>query len=294
MLSELSLSASTREPYVAIIFGWLGSTAQQLTCYDRLHKELGATLILMIPCSRSDLFDQDFVRKAVDEQLEENKAAVVAHVFGNGGMLLYHRVFGDRPNMASMVTAAIFDSTPGEWLTLSSFVAFSSSPQKPLALRVFAFLPLAAIWALLIRYRRHPRRLLGFTLSVLGAWAAQCRMNTRYFRSCVDDPVRAPALYLYSSKDRLVKPVVVERLVAERRRLLKRGLRGSLARAVADNHMRSRCWTDSLHVSHYEAHPEDYRHEVESLIRDMLTPKTKHRPPRSTSMPVLLEKATAA
>jgi hypothetical protein len=290
------LHIEARQPHAAFIFGALGSTAQQLECYDQLHRELGAALVVTIPCSMGPILDPKFVRSAVEANLQEHPehAPVVAHVFGNGGMLLYRHVFVGRPCIASRVSAVIFDSTPGKWFTLSTFFGFSKSSEKPLLQRVGALLPLAGVVIGILRslVKRRASTWISTFLSFLAGWWAQRYINAVYFKLCMDDPVPAPALYLYSSGDALVESTAIEHIVAERRRLVRKGLVGSLAGAVAVKHMRARCWKDSSHVGHFAAHPEEYRREVAGLLRDAL-PHQKHRVPRVASLPVLKERRDA-
>lgn len=280
------------EPYIAIIFGWLGSTVDKLKVYDRLHRELGATLVVIIMCSLAELMDPEFVRRGVDTNLAcyEKSSRVIVHVFGNGGMLLYHQVFVDHPTLASRVTAVIFDSTPGKWFTPKAFLGVSKSTEKPVLQRMLALLPLSVSVAVLLRVllRRQPRVVLTTTFPLLLAWWAQCRFNSIYFNYCVHDPVSAPALFLYSSKDSVVNSSVIEHIVGERRQRLKKGILSSLARAVSEHYVRARCWKDSSHVAHYEAHPVEYRQELKSLMKEVL-PSHKEKVRRVSSLPVLAE-----
>lgn len=290
-MERFTATTLVREPYAVVIFGWLGSTVEKLQVYDRMHRELGATLVVIIMCSVAELLDPEFVRAAVDANLEGySNHPLVAHVFGNGGMLLYRRVFVDWPVAASSLTAVVFDSTPGKWFTLATLIGFSKSAEKSLTHRAFALVPLAFLAAVLLRslVRRRLRAWLITMVPILIVWLAQRRLNARYYWYCVNDPVRAPALYLYSRKDALVNACVVERIVAERRRLVKKGFFSSLSRAIAENHVRARSWEDTAHVAHYDAHPEEYRREVESLLMAVVR-KHKRRVPRVLSLPVLAE-----
>lgn len=264
-------SADGAKAYRALIFGWWGSTVRNLNRYERLHRDLGATAIEMVPCKSMDMSKNAklprIAQQAAKACLESPGGArlpIVIHVFSNGGMVQYLNFFKNHPELRSDVAAAIFDSTPG-YLDLNTFIGALSANIPALRMIKPAFSALSAVGAvLLVRLWRRNRNRAYRVVAVMAALVALHMRSTRrtnhvYFQRCLKDPCAVPSLYLFSSVDKLVDYRVVERLAHERR----------LEHSIAPKPLVLR-WDDSPHVAHAKAHPVEYKAAMEDLLRSVL------------------------
>lgn len=264
-------SANGAKAYRALIFGWWGSTARNLNRYVRLHQDLGATAIEMVPCKSMDMSKTAklprIAQQAAKACLELPGGArlpIVLHVFSNGGMVQYLNFFKSHPELRSDVAAAIFDSTPG-YLDLNTLIGALSANIPALRVIKPVCSALVAVGAvLLVRLWRRNRKRAFRNFAVMAVLVALHRRSTRrtnhdYFQRCLQDPCAAPSLYLFSSVDKLVDYRVVERLAHERGLVLSRSPKPLMLR-----------WDDSPHVAHAKSHPEEYKAAMEDLLRSVL------------------------
>eukprot|EP00927_Polykrikos_kofoidii_P070031 TRINITY_DN65860_c0_g1_i1.p1 TRINITY_DN65860_c0_g1~~TRINITY_DN65860_c0_g1_i1.p1 ORF type:complete len:281 (-),score=26.32 TRINITY_DN65860_c0_g1_i1:141-908(-) len=242
----------------ALILGWWGSSKRSLYRYEKLHEELGAELVVSVPCSTDAMLGKgadgkQAILKAAEAFDEVVDARVVVHLFSNGGMLLYFRVFKENPHWRGNVAAVIFDSTPGNMSFVTGYRAIMANTPKlrPVSYgvsSVFAFYALRALW-------KQPGRSLWVVLflACLSAIASvrSVRKNRVYHNKVIADPMTAPSLYIYSKNDLLVDYRVIERVILGR----------------AQHKPESKCFESSAHVAHCKEHPEEYSAAVQQLLR---------------------------
>lgn len=243
----------------ALVLGWWGSTTRSLHRYDELHEKLGAELVTLVPCSTNAMFGQGedgnrVLLKAAEafQDIDSQNARVVVHVFSNGGLFIYLRLFEQHPEWRAHVMAVIFDSTPGNLNFMIGYRALMANTPK---LRPVVYgAAFVSFWSFFKFLRARPRRglrnfLLLFILYMIAS-VRSARREKAYHDKVITDPMCVPSLYVYSKADQLVDYRMVERVFRSR----------SQHKPV------SKCFEASPHVAHCKAHPEEYTAMVQQLI----------------------------
>lgn len=170
---------------------------------------------------------------------------IVFHVFSNGGCLVYTQLihllnmpdspFRDRLH----VRGVIFDSAPGKKRILQATKAFMLTVQANVVIRfILGFFLLVYLMIMQVVSKLVPGR--GFLL----------------YKNVMEDPTSCPQLFLYSKADKIILSEDVEEMITARK---ERGF-----------DVKSICWDDSEHVSHFRSHPEIYTKTCQEFVASCL------------------------
>ncbi|XP_069132701.1 transmembrane protein 53-like [Argopecten irradians] len=213
-----------------LLFGWMLAKRKHIQKYEEYYLNRGYN-VMTVSASPLDILmpsrAQGIARKII-EQIEyksrdAGRQPILLHGFSVGGYLigeLHVKLNTTKTIARELLVAQIFDS-PVDVDGIPK--GFSTDLTENPALRVFIRSSLNLYMAI---FKKNVSKFVTASEAF------------KYNRYCV------PSLFLYSTADKVVKPETVEGFI-----------HGYKQRGIV---VRSRCWKDSAHVSHFYCYPVEY------------------------------------
>ncbi|KAJ7470786.1 hypothetical protein FB451DRAFT_1135118 [Mycena latifolia] len=253
-----SASASSTDPTVVIIFGWMSAKLPHLRKYFDVYREIYPHATLILVRSHLSFFWTSFearFRPVIDTLdalgCRENRQRILTHSFSNGGSFHLLALAGTLSTQTNNTqsprppSALIIDSSPGGD-SLQKIQNALTSPIKNSLLRLLAngcvMLGYCVLWIALGQILRQPS-------------PVQVMMDAlRRPRVLPWIDERSPRLYIYSKADDMVPWTDIEE---------------HAARAASDGlDVRRLRFDNSAHVAHARVHPEEYWAAVKKVWAD--------------------------
>eukprot|EP00128_Syssomonas_multiformis_P011209 Colp12_sorted_trinity150504_noHs@4198 len=264
-----SPGSASLKPALVVVLGWGGAKRRHLRRLIENYQQLNITTISCVPPVEHVTIDRRFpiseieeLVSAVNQQCEVLKSktgktpALFWHVHSNNGVLAFGAIdtylkqkkgavlqapHGIMIDSAPMLTKRmnIFTALTG-WLIGSSFPLTSIVLNKPQYVHPF--------WTPMIIFSNFNNALLSLVVP-----PSEPAVDVRdIFKTLNEDFPRVPQLYLYSTQDKIIHHKYVENFLNTQKE------RGSV--------VETKRWDDSIHVSHYRTHPEEYMQLVTDFM----------------------------
>lgn len=264
LVDEVPADQKTQPRAVVLLLGWWGAKAKQLAKYTKLYQDRNCLTVQAIAeksavlthnnrsLDECALIAVDHIVKILDE-LENKKVPVIFHAFSNGGAYLIERLeiliqeARDGKNhsesnktllvLGERLQGEVFDSAPAYPSAQSAVRAMSS---------VFTSSIMRALISILVTSHYYYDMILHHVFGFPNG-------RKDFYKFMANSRLCLKQAYVYSAADDITDVVMLEELIASRKKISD------------DIHVKK--FDDSLHVQHLRMHEVAYNQFVERFLQ---------------------------